>query len=184
MMIATSEARLLAEPLAVPTDELVSAFDTLRSALLNALHSMLGSREDAEDALQMSFIRCWQARAALPQIRNLRAWVWRISLNVGRDLLDYSRRRRCKSLSSVESPPLCPAVSPLDVLAVQEDEERLHAALDSLRAEEKEVFLLRQKKSLSYEEISQLRGSPVGSVKTLMHGAVQKLRGMLHESAN
>jgi RNA polymerase sigma-70 factor, ECF subfamily len=181
-MIAATEATYLAEASTVHGDELVSAFDTVRDPLLNTLHSMLGSREDAEDALQTAFVRCWQTRAAVPQIRNLRGWVWRISLNVGRDLLDYSRRRRSKSLSCVESTAICPAVSPLDALTVQEDENRLDSALDSLRTEEREIFLLRQKKFLTYGQIAQLRDSPVGSIKTLMHGAVQKLRGILHEN--
>src|SRR5438876_9552277 len=102
-MRATSEAMFLDESLAMPADELLAAFDTLNRPLLGALHSMLGSREDAEDALQTAFLQCWQARAAWPQIRNLRAWVWRITLNVGRDLLDYARRRRHKPLEAAES---------------------------------------------------------------------------------
>jgi len=181
MMALSSEATLLAEPLTDWDEVLTSAFDQVRTPLQQALHSMLGSWEDAEDALQSAFVRCWQARAALPQIRNPRAWVWRIGLNVGRDLLDYSRRRRCKSLAGAESEPVCSASSPADALALQEDEERLETALGSLRTEEKEVFVLRQNNFLTYKEIAKRRRCPVGSVKTLMHSATRKLRGMLHE---
>jgi RNA polymerase sigma-70 factor (ECF subfamily) len=183
-MIAASEAHAITPSFVAHAVTLTDAFDQVRGPLERALRSLLGSREDAEDALQMAFLRCWQARAALPQIRNVRAWVWRIGLNVGRDLLDYTRRRRYKSLSRIESTAACQALSPVDDLAIQEDEDRLCEALHSLRAEEKQVFLMRQNKALTYEEIARLRGSPVGSVKTLMHGAVRKLRGMLQESTN
>ena len=182
-MHATSEATLLLKPFASDADDLVTAFDDVRGPLLKALNSMLGSREDAEDAMQMAFIRCWQARAALPQIRNLRAWVWRIALNVGRDLLDYTRRRRTKPLTHVESTAFCRDASCIDVLALKEDEDRLNAALQRLRPEEKEVFLLRQNMSPTYGEIARSRSMPVGSVKTLMHGAVQKLRCLLTEKS-
>ena len=183
-MLAALRTTLPAEPLTAPADELVSAFEDLRQPLLRALLSLLGNCEDAEDALQTAFVRCWQARAALPQIRNLRAWVWRISMNVGRDLLDYTRRRRFQPLTRIEATAPSSAASPVDNVAMQEDEDRLNAALHSLRAEEKDVFVLRQTKFLTYGEIAQLRGSPIGSVKTLMHGAVQKLRGKLREHIN
>ena len=60
-----------------------------------------------------------------------------------------------------------------------EQKHRLRAALERLRPEEKEVFLLRQEQFPTYGTIARLRGVPIGSVKTLMHGAVQKLRGLL-----
>jgi RNA polymerase sigma factor (sigma-70 family) len=71
----------------------------------------------------------------------------------------------------------------MDVLASKEDEDRLNAALQRLRPEEKEVFLLRQKVSPTYGEIARIRSIPIGSVKTLMHGAVQKLRCLLAEKS-
>jgi RNA polymerase sigma-70 factor (ECF subfamily) len=45
-----------------------------------------------------------------------------------------------------------------------------------LRPDEKEVFLLRQNGDLTYDQIAEARGSPVGTVKTQMRSALQKLR--------
>jgi len=178
-MAPTSEATLLIETPQTETHDLEEVFAALRTPLLRALHSMLGSREDAEDALQSAFVRCWQARAALPQIQNVRGWVWRVALNVGRDLLDYTRRRRYRSLAEVEATAVCPTPEAIDVVIGAEQKHRLRAALERLRPEEKEVFLLRQEQFPTYGTIARLRGVPIGSVKTLMHGAVQKLRGLL-----
>ena len=51
----------------------------------------------------------------------------------------------------------------------------------TLRPEEKAVFLLRQNGDLTYEEIAELRRSPVGTVKTQMRSALQKLRRVLKD---
>ena len=58
----------------------------------------------------------------------------------------------------------------------------LRRALFQLRPEEKEVFLLRQNGDLTYEEIAELRRTPVGTIKTQMRSALQKLRRVLHET--
>jgi RNA polymerase sigma-70 factor (ECF subfamily) len=48
-----------------------------------------------------------------------------------------------------------------------------------LRPEEKEVFLLRQNGELTYEQIAELHNRPVGTVKTQMRSALQKLRKIM-----
>ena len=48
-----------------------------------------------------------------------------------------------------------------------------------LREEEKEVFLLRQNGDLTYEQIAEMRRCPVGTVKTQMRSALEKLRRLL-----
>ena len=62
----------------------------------------------------------------------------------------------------------------------QETLDRLRLAITQLRQEEKEVFLLRQNGGLTYEQIAEVRRSPVGTVKTQMRAALQKLRKVLN----
>ena len=69
--------------------------------------------------------------------------------------------------------------SPSQLVEEQEQMQRLRVALHQLRDEEKEVFLLRQNGDLTYDEIAQLRNMPVGTVKTQMRSALQKLRSLL-----
>ncbi len=70
--------------------------------------------------------------------------------------------------------------SPGEIYEDQEQLERLRRAILDLRAEEKEVFLLRQNGGLTYDQIAEIRGSPVGTVKTQMRTALQKLRKVLN----
>ena len=72
------------------------------------------------------------------------------------------------------------ALHPAQPLEEREDLDRLRRAILDLRSEEKEVFLLRQNGGLTYEQIAEIRNSPVGTVKTQMRAALQKLRKILN----
>jgi len=171
------------DSLASTEDGLLHTFDEIRVKLFRSLYAMLGNYDDAQDALQVAFLRCWQARASLCGLRNVKAWIWRVSLNAGRDLRDRLRIRRGKPLSDVDGVVSVQGGSPADLLVRREQQERLQTALARLRPEENEVFLLRQNESLTYEEIAKRRGTPVSTGKTLMRSAVRKLRRQLHEGA-
>ena len=67
----------------------------------------------------------------------------------------------------------------MSLYALDEAAEFLRQALLHLRPEEKEVFLLRQNGELTYEQIAELHNRPVGTVKTQMRSALQKLRKVL-----
>ena len=71
---------------------------------------------------------------------------------------------------------------PEQVVENEESLQRIREALLQLRPEEKEVFLLRQNGDLTYEEIAKMRRTPVGTVKTQMRSALQKLRRVLKDS--
>ena len=66
------------------------------------------------------------------------------------------------------------AQGPILTLEQQEATDRLRQAILHLRQEEKEVFLLRQNGDLTYEQIAEVRNSPVGTVKTQMRMRLAK----------
>jgi RNA polymerase sigma-70 factor (ECF subfamily) len=160
---------------------MVRVFNEVRAELVSTLFFVLGNQEDAQDAAQDAFLKCWRNRAGLAEVRNVRAWIFRVGLNAAKDLQRNAWRRRSRPLT--DAPALCehPGPSPADVLVDREALGQLREALLGLRPEEKEIFLLRQNGSLTYEEIAELRCSPVGTVKTQMRAAVQKLRRVLQE---
>ena len=75
--------------------------------------------------------------------------------------------------------PIVNATPPTRNLEEQESLAQLRQALLHLRDEEKEVFLLRQNGELTYEQIAELHNRPVGTIKTQMRSALQKLRKVL-----
>jgi RNA polymerase sigma-70 factor (ECF subfamily) len=162
-------------------DRLLATFNDLRNCLASTLIHLLGNYADAQDVLQGAFVKCWEARAELVAVVNLRAWIWRVAINAAKDLQRSAWRLRRRSLYTLYEVQTCQHVSPPDVAAHREQARRLWTALQELGAAQREVFLLRQNGALTYEEIAELQQKPVGTVKTQMHAAVQKLRSALQD---
>src|SRR5262245_14565910 len=138
--------------------ELVRTFESLRDELVSTLWFVVGNRDDALDAAQEAFLKCWRAREGLNEIINLRAWVFRVALNAARDLKRSAWRRKARPLTSEgeDAVYVDTAAMPEDRAGQREELELLRAALVDLRDEEKEVFLLRQNGGLTYEQIAEL----------------------------
>jgi RNA polymerase sigma-70 factor (ECF subfamily) len=169
---------------AVDTAELlVATFNGLRDELVSTLLYLLGNRDDAQDAAQEAFLKCWRARESLVGIQNVRAWIFRVGLNAAKDLQRSAWNRRSKPFMGEEAMLIGRESTPVDDLEHRESLERLRQAITELRQEEKEVFLLRQNGGLTYEQIAEMRSAPVGTVKTQMRAALQKLRKVLSEPA-
>lgn len=162
-----------------PTELLLRTFSSLRDELISTLLFVLGNSEDAQDVAQEAFLRCWRSQESLPQVQNLRAWIFRVGLNAAKDLQRSAWRRRVKPLGGAETMPMVETTSPTQAVEEQETLHQLRQALMDLRPEEKEVFLLRQNGELTYEQIAELHKRPVGTIKTQMRSALQKLRKIL-----
>ncbi len=74
---------------------------------------------------------------------------------------------------------LADRTAPPQLVEDAESLTRIRQALLQLRPEEKEVFLLRQNGDLTYEQIAQMRNCPIGTIKTQMRTALEKLRKVL-----
>jgi len=158
---------------------LLRTFNEIRDELVSTLWFVLGNQEDAQDIAQEVFLRCWRSQDGLPEVHNLRAWIFRVGLNAAKDLQRSAWRRRVKPLLGAELMPSTDAGTPNQELEQRESLELLRQALMHLRPEEKEVFLLRQNGELTYEQIAEMTDRPVGTVKTQMRSALQKLRKVL-----
>jgi RNA polymerase sigma-70 factor (ECF subfamily) len=178
---ATDEAAQKSSDTVTPSsgDILLRTFAELRDELVSTLCFVLGNAEDAQDVAQEVFLRCWRTQEGVPAIHNLRAWIFRVGLNAARDLQRSAWRRRVKPLQGADTMPSRDSTGPLQGLEERETLERLRQALMHLRPEEKEVFLLRQNGEMTYEEIAELHNRPLGTVKTQMRSALQKLRKVL-----
>lgn len=158
---------------------LEAAFARFQDELLGTLFYLVGNREDARDALQEAFIKCWRHRGRLDEVQNLKAWIFRIALNTGRDVRQAAWRRKRKSMPEDESMIQSCSHGPEQEVERDERLEMLRGAVRDLRSEEQEVFLLRQNGNMTYEEIAEAIGIPTGTVKTRMRLALTKLREAL-----
>jgi len=160
-------------------DRLAETFARYQDELLGMLYYVVGNADDAQDALQEAFVKCWRRRKRLAEIEDLKAWVFRVALNAGRDLRGTAWRRHRRSLTVDEATLPAAAPGPEADAARREQLELIRRALLTLRSEEREVFLLRQNGQMTYEQIAESLELPVGTVKTRMRLALSKLRESL-----
>jgi RNA polymerase sigma-70 factor (ECF subfamily) len=165
----------------VHCERLLDTFVAVRAELLSLLAQHLESHDDALDALQETFLKCWRRRDHLHEVRNLRAWIYCIGINTARDMQRNVWRRRSRPLETPMIMADRPGNSPGEQLLQCEALERLRVALVDLRPEEREVFLLRQNSDMTYDEIAVRRRAPVGTIKTQMRAALMKLRDVLQD---
>lgn len=157
-------------------EELEHAFALYRSELLGTLYYLVGNVEDARDALQESFIKCWRHRDQVAEVANLKAWIFRITVNTGRDVRQTAWRRKRQPLPEDDAVMTTACGGPQAEAERNEQLALVERAVRQLRAEEQEIFLLRQNGQLKYEEIAAAVGIPLGTVKTRMRLALIKIR--------
>jgi RNA polymerase sigma-70 factor (ECF subfamily) len=131
---------------------------------------MLGHREDAEDAAQETFTRA---------LRNLKSWdcerdfePWLLAIAGNRCRTALSRRMRRPTSHSLSEP--VPSRSP-DMQAAKQLAEEVDLALGSLRDQYREAFVLFHQQELSYAQIADVMGCPIGTVRTWIHRARREL---------
>ena len=145
-------------------------FDRYQLPLFNFYLKLTGERAASEDLVQEVFLRILKYRQTYRTDTPFRAWMYQIARNARVDLL---RRRRPET--SWE-PELSPAILPADTAQQAQETALLQRALMSMPEEKREVLVLSRFQDLKYEEIAQLLGCEVGTVKTRVHRALQELR--------
>lgn len=158
---------------------LEQAFARYQGELLGTLYYLVGNIDDARDVLQDAFIKCWKHRQEVAGVENLKAWIFRIALNTGRDYRQSAWQRKRRSLPDEDNMVPSQPHSPHAELESQEEHRALRLAIRQLRPEEQEVFLLRQNGDMTYEEIAAALNIPTGTVKTRMRMALTRLRETL-----
>jgi RNA polymerase sigma-70 factor (ECF subfamily) len=158
------------------SERLLATFNQIRDELISTLWFILGNKDDAQDIAQDAFLRCWKKQDALPDVLNLKAWIFKVAINAAKDLRKSAWKRKTRTMPEEDVMMYKSAVSPLESLQENEMVAQLRTALMDLRPEEKEVFLLRQNAEMTYEQIAETANRPVGTIKTQMRSALQKLK--------
>lgn len=160
--------------------ELVEHF---QGAVFGLCFRMLGRAHDAEDAAQETFLRAFRSLPSYDQAREFRPWLLAIAANRCRTMMTTRRGDRQAQSLVIDVADDTPSDSGERQLA-----EELQLALATLREEYRRAFLLLHEQQLSYAEIAEHLGCPVGTVKTWVHRARQELvralreRGVVQES--
>ncbi|HEU4584518.1 MAG TPA: RNA polymerase sigma factor [Gemmatimonadaceae bacterium] len=144
-----------------------------------ALH-IVGSREDAEDAVQESFLRAYRFLGGYREREKFAAWLYRILVNQCRTLL--ARRQRHELPLAAWEWEIAPATG----AGVDEGAFRveLARALAVLTPDQREAVVLRFAEDLTYDEMSVITGLGVSALKMRVQRACARLRQLLMETSN
>jgi RNA polymerase sigma-70 factor (ECF subfamily) len=136
--------------------------------VLRFLRRSLASAADADELLQESFLVVARDYAALENARSQRAWL----IGIARKLVSSHRRRSAirRTLSLTDEPVATPPTPE------QDEMESIRSAIAGLPTAQQEVLQLRLTDDLSYAEIAEALGIPIGTVRSRIHTAVATIR--------
>ncbi len=150
--------------------------DRFRGQVFGLCFRMLGQRQDAEDTLQETFTRAFKSLHRWDSQRAFEPWLLAIAGNRCRTAIS-TRKRRPRTQVLVEQPP---DNSELNQAAELLSEE-VQQALQALRPDHREAFVLFHEHELSYLEIAATMGVPLGTIKTWVHRARKELIEILRQ---
>lgn len=178
--VENKEATLVALARAGDRQALEALVERYYAALRAVLVRYGGVRQDeVEDVVQETFLRALAALDRYQDRGHFRTWLYRIAVNLARD----KRKREGRVVTGVDVSALAdvpdfgsdPALTTLGRL----EREALAAALNRLPESQREALVLRFYAELPLEDVARVVGCPEGTVKSRIHYALRKLRGLL-----
>ena len=148
-------------------------------------YHMMGNREDAQDCAQEAMLRAFRAFDTFRRDASFSTWITRIAMNVCTDAL--RRRRDAVSLDALreEQGFDVPDAAPTAYARLEEHERLrlLREGLALLPTDMRELIVLRDIQGRSYEEIGEILDVPLGTVKSRVSRAREKLSAILKNSS-
>jgi RNA polymerase sigma-70 factor (ECF subfamily) len=147
--------------------------DRYHARLHYYVRRLLPDADDADDVVQEIWLAAFRGIRALRDPRALRVWLYRVARNAALMKLRGER--------AVETLPVSVAAMSVEDKAEFDAAEaaRIHAGLAKLRPEHREVLLLRFLERMSYEQIAEVVGCPLGTVRSRIHYAKRELRNQI-----
>ena len=144
--------------------------------LLRYLVHLTGRRDLAEDFFQQTWIRVLERGRQYDSRHEFSTWLFTIARNL---TIDHLRRKRPESFDNLTDPdhpepfdlPVTGRPSALDAAVQREQNEQISAGMQRIAAEYREALVLRFQEGMSLEEIAQVTGAPLGTVKSRIFAA-------------
>jgi len=143
-----------------------------------AVH-MIGDREDAEEALQDSFVRAYRSLERCDDPARFGAWLYGILVNRCRTTGARAARRRRMFVNDAGALSVAAHPEPIERLEWTDAVDR---ALARLAPEYREAFLLKHVEDLEYGEMAKLTGAGVSALKMRVKRAREQLQKFLREA--
>jgi RNA polymerase sigma-70 factor (ECF subfamily) len=147
----------------------------------------IGREEDARDIVQDTFLRAYRALPGFKGQAKFSSWLYRIALNLCRDWM--RRQRRTPTVPTPEGVDISelaseqgPVESIEDLVARREMSRAVALAMKELPDEQRTAIILKEYHGLTFQEIADLQGCPLSTVKTRLYQGLSVLRRNLEQS--
>ncbi len=149
-------------------------------------YRVIGREQDARDVCQETFLRAFRGIAAFKGQAKFSSWLYRIALNLCRDWIRRERRTPVvQAPEGVELSDLAaergPAESVEDLVARQDMSRVVAKAMEMLSDEQRTAIILKEYQGLTFQEIADLQGCPLSTVKTRLYQGLTLLRRQLEQ---
>lgn len=158
-----------------------------KDKLVNFLFRYTGSRDESEDLAQDTFLKLYRSKHLYREIAKFSTWFYTIAINIAKTNLRKKNKKKTISISDFDPENekdydlTANVISPDDSANASIENYHIQRAINSLGEKFKEVIVLRDIQDLEYEEISKITGLPLGTVKSRINRAREKLKELLSE---
>ena len=144
-------------------------------------YRVIGREEDARDVCQDTFLRAFRALPGFKGQAKFSSWVYRIALNLCRDWIRRQRRAPVVQMAEDADPmelasEAGPAESIEDLVARRELSAVVEEAMALLPEEQRTAIVLKEYHGMTFQEIADLQGCPLSTVKTRLYQGLSVLR--------
>lgn len=163
--------------------------DRYQDRIYSVVNNYVYNSEDAIDIAQDTFIKAYQKLATFDSASAFYTWLYRIAINTS---IDFLRKRKTKSADSLDDdryresgfePVSVDSSADPEISAMRSEQaEMMRKAVAGLSPKLRAVAVLHDVQGLSQEEVSQVLGIPVGTVKSRVSRARAELKYLLRET--
>lgn len=183
--VQPAELRLVDAAAAGDREARRELFERYRTPAFHVAYRITGRSEDALDVVQDSFIKAFQSLGSFQRDAGFKTWLLRIVANRALDLLRARRVRLAASFDGDEDsgaapePPAGGEDDPGQRLERREIGQRVAAAVERLPPDQRAVFSLYATGEMTYGQIAEVLGVPIGTVMSRLYHARLKLKARL-----
>ena len=161
------------------------AIEQYGKAAYNFAYRLTHNEADASDLTQEAFIRVFRAWRSFRPGTSFLSWIYRIVTNLHRDELRHRKGRYQEEIPQTDEPQHFGSGRPLAVQPIEEYidgylSEPVSKALAELTAQQRQIVLLADVDGFSYQEIGEIVGCSVGTVRSRLHRARGQLRKLVN----
>jgi RNA polymerase sigma-70 factor (ECF subfamily) len=185
--MTSTDEELVARSMAGDSDSFNELIVRWERPIYALAYRTIGREEDARDVCQETFLRAFRALPGFRGQAKFSSWIYRIALNLCRDWL--RRERRAPTVQAPEDVDLIemaasaePSESIEELVARRDESRAVERAMELLSEEQRTAIVLKEYHGMTFQEIADLVGCPLSTVKTRLYQGLSVLRRELQKS--